>query len=137
MTQEKAGPKQAQFHTPPQLLEFDSTTSDTAAKHPGKPYPPYSLAEFLWDNITDSLHPATLSATFRGHPKSDPTGAFANGSLAFKVSMGKEKESKGWFLLPVCFPHLLCLLLPRSRPLPTPADLLSPLVSCTQQTPAS
>lgn len=85
MTQEKAGPKQAQFHTPPQLLEFDSTTSDTAAKHPGKPYPPYSLAEFLWDNITDSLHPATLSATFRGHPKSDPTGAFANGSLAFKV----------------------------------------------------
>ncbi|XP_003475433.1 glycosylated lysosomal membrane protein isoform X1 [Cavia porcellus] len=67
------------------LLEFDSATSDAAAKPPGKPYPPYSLAEFSWNNITDSLYPATLSATFQGHPKGDPTGAFANGSLAFRV----------------------------------------------------
>ncbi|XP_036988480.2 glycosylated lysosomal membrane protein isoform X1 [Artibeus jamaicensis] len=68
------------------LFEFDSTnSSDAAAKPPGKPYPPYALAEFSWNNITDSLDPATLSATFRGHPNHDPTGAFANGSLAFKV----------------------------------------------------
>ncbi|KAM8817890.1 glycosylated lysosomal membrane protein isoform 1-T1 [Rhynchonycteris naso] len=68
------------------LFEFDSTnTSDAAAKLPGKPYPPYSLAEFSWNNITDSLDPATLSATFRGHLTHDPTRAFANGSLVFRV----------------------------------------------------
>ncbi|XP_023598373.1 glycosylated lysosomal membrane protein isoform X2 [Trichechus manatus latirostris] len=68
------------------LFEFDSTNvSDVAAKFPGKPYPPYPLAEFSWNNITDSLDPATLSATFRGHPMHDPTNAFANGSLAFRV----------------------------------------------------
>ncbi|XP_044771813.1 glycosylated lysosomal membrane protein isoform X2 [Neomonachus schauinslandi] len=68
------------------LFEFDSTnTSQASAKPPGNPYPPYSLAEFSWNNITDSLDPATLSATFRGHPIHDPAGAFANGSLAFRV----------------------------------------------------
>ncbi|XP_070253076.1 glycosylated lysosomal membrane protein isoform X2 [Myotis yumanensis] len=68
------------------LFEFHSTnTSDVAAEPPGKPYPPYSLAEFSWNNISDSLDPATLSATFRGHPNQDPTRAFANGSLAFRV----------------------------------------------------
>ncbi|XP_030887540.1 glycosylated lysosomal membrane protein isoform X3 [Leptonychotes weddellii] len=68
------------------LFEFDSTnTSEASAKPPGKPYPPYSLAEFSWNNITDSLDPATLSATFRGHPIHDPAGAFANGSLAFRL----------------------------------------------------
>ncbi|XP_035578465.1 glycosylated lysosomal membrane protein-like isoform X2 [Zalophus californianus] len=68
------------------LLEFDSTnTSEASAKPPGKPYPPYSLAEFSWNNITDSLDPATLSATFQGHPIHDPTAAFANGSLAFRL----------------------------------------------------
>ncbi|NP_001243533.1 glycosylated lysosomal membrane protein isoform 2 precursor [Homo sapiens] len=68
------------------LLEFDSTNvSDTAAKPLGRPYPPYSLADFSWNNITDSLDPATLSATFQGHPMNDPTRTFANGSLAFRV----------------------------------------------------
>ncbi|XP_023069803.1 glycosylated lysosomal membrane protein isoform X1 [Piliocolobus tephrosceles] len=68
------------------LLEFDSTNvSDTAAKPPGTPYPPYSLADFSWNNITDSLDPATLSATFQGHPMNDPTRTFASGSLAFRV----------------------------------------------------
>ncbi|KAM9110186.1 glycosylated lysosomal membrane protein isoform 4-T4 [Megaptera novaeangliae] len=68
------------------LFESDSTnTSDAAAKPPGKSYPPWSLADFSWDNITDSLDPASLSATFRGHPIHDPTGAFASGSLAFRV----------------------------------------------------
>ncbi|XP_005411726.1 PREDICTED: glycosylated lysosomal membrane protein [Chinchilla lanigera] len=66
------------------LLEFDGV-SEATAKPPGKPYPSYSLAEFSWNNITNSLHPDTLSATFQGHPKDDPTGAFANGSLAFRV----------------------------------------------------
>ncbi|XP_047560626.1 glycosylated lysosomal membrane protein isoform X2 [Lutra lutra] len=68
------------------LFEFDDTnTSEASTKPPGKPHPPYSLAEFSWDNITDSLDPATLTATFRGHPIHDPTRAFANGSLAFRV----------------------------------------------------
>ncbi|XP_007946799.1 glycosylated lysosomal membrane protein [Orycteropus afer afer] len=68
------------------LFEFDSTNmSDVAAEVPGKLYPPYSLAEFYWNNITDSLDTATLSATFQGHPMHDPTKAFANGSLAFRV----------------------------------------------------
>ncbi|KAM4860985.1 glycosylated lysosomal membrane protein isoform 2-T2 [Thomomys bottae] len=68
------------------LLEFDSTNmSEAAAQLPGKPYPPYPLAEFSWNNINDSLDPATLSATFQGHPTHDPTRAFANGSLTFKV----------------------------------------------------
>ncbi|XP_069334685.1 glycosylated lysosomal membrane protein isoform X1 [Eulemur rufifrons] len=68
------------------LLEFDGTNvSNMAAEPPGKPYPPYSLAEFSWNNITDSLDPATLSATFQGRPTHDPTRAFANGSLAFRV----------------------------------------------------
>uniref|UniRef100_A0A8C6RLU6 Glycosylated lysosomal membrane protein n=1 Tax=Nannospalax galili TaxID=1026970 RepID=A0A8C6RLU6_NANGA len=67
-----------------QLLEFDSTkVSEGAAEPPGKPYPPYSLDKFSWNNIT--LDPDTLSTTFQGHPIDDPTGAFANGSLAFKV----------------------------------------------------
>lgn len=71
---------------PSKLFEFDSTnTSDTAEKPPGKPYTPYSLANFSWSNITDSLDPATLSATFQGHPTHDPTRAFANGSLALRV----------------------------------------------------
>lgn len=71
---------------PSQLFEFDSTNmSDAASRPPGKSYPPYSLANFSWNNITDSLDPATLSATFRGHPVDDPTGAFANGSLTFRV----------------------------------------------------
>ncbi|XP_012588862.1 PREDICTED: glycosylated lysosomal membrane protein [Condylura cristata] len=65
------------------LFEFDST--DAATKPPGKPYPPYSLSKFSWNNITDSLDPATLSATLQGHPTDDPTGAFANGSLTFRV----------------------------------------------------
>nr|XP_004667162.1 glycosylated lysosomal membrane protein [Jaculus jaculus] len=68
------------------LLEFDSTNiSEATADPPGKPYPPYSLANFSWNNINDSLDPVTLSAMFQGHPVDDPTGAFANGSLAFKV----------------------------------------------------
>ncbi|XP_049736737.1 glycosylated lysosomal membrane protein isoform X2 [Elephas maximus indicus] len=68
------------------LFEFDSTNvSDVTAKLPGKPYPPYSLAEFSWNNITDSLDPATLSATFRGRPIHDLTKAFVNGSLSFRV----------------------------------------------------
>ncbi|GAB1287699.1 Glycosylated lysosomal membrane protein [Apodemus speciosus] len=67
------------------LLEFDSTKASEGAQPPGKPYPPYSLAKFSWNNITKSLDLATLSTIFQGHPVDDPTGAFANGSLTFKV----------------------------------------------------
>lgn len=69
----------------PQLLEFNSTKVSEGAQPPGKPYSPYSLAKFSWNNITDSLDLATLSTIFQGHPVEDPTGAFANGSLTFKV----------------------------------------------------
>lgn len=80
-------------HPTRQLFEFDSTnTSEVSAKPPGKPYAPYSLAEFSWNNISDFLDPATLSATFRGHPIHDPTGAFANGSLAFRVRCREPEE---------------------------------------------
>ncbi|XP_007535526.2 glycosylated lysosomal membrane protein isoform X1 [Erinaceus europaeus] len=66
------------------LFEFDSTNI-TTSEPLGKPYSPYSLAEFSWNNISDSLDPATLSATFRGHPTKDPSRTFANGSLTFRV----------------------------------------------------
>lgn len=66
------------------LFEFDGTnTSDTSTDPPGKPYPPYSLAEFSWNNISDSLDVANLSATFQGRPTND--AAFSNGSLIFRV----------------------------------------------------
>lgn len=97
VTQEKPGLWQAQSLLTPtrQLFEFDSTnTSDAVTKPPRKSYPPYSLAEFSWNNITDSLDPATLSATFRGHPIHDPTGAFANGSLALRVRVWGIRTQK-------------------------------------------
>lgn len=136
-------------HLTRQLFEFDSTnTSDVAAKPPGKPYPPYSLAEFSWNNITDSLDPATLSATFRGHPNHDPTRAFANGSLAFRVRVWEEL--RGWVMrvgvndggglqgqASICFPYPPCFLHPRCRPSPDPADQPNHLASCTPWTPAS
>ncbi|XP_044532729.1 glycosylated lysosomal membrane protein isoform X2 [Gracilinanus agilis] len=69
----------------PRLFEFDSTnSSEVKEQSPGKPYPPYLLADFSWDDITLDL--TTLSATFQGHPSKDPLGTFTNGSLAFKVS---------------------------------------------------
>ncbi|XP_068963717.1 glycosylated lysosomal membrane protein isoform X2 [Petaurus breviceps papuanus] len=68
------------------LFEFDSTnSSEVKDGSPGKPYPPYLLADFSWDDVNNTLDPAMLSATFRGHPSKDPSGTFSNGSLAFKV----------------------------------------------------
>uniref|UniRef100_A0A8C6N2N8 Glycosylated lysosomal membrane protein n=1 Tax=Mus spicilegus TaxID=10103 RepID=A0A8C6N2N8_MUSSI len=67
------------------LPEFDSTNVSEGAQPPGKPYPLCSLAKFSWNNITNSLDLATLSIIFQGRPVDDPTGAFANGSLTFKV----------------------------------------------------
>lgn len=130
-------------HPTYQLLEFDSTnTSDVAATPPGKPYPPYSLAEFSWNNISDSLDPATLSATFRGHPSHDPTRAFANGSLAFRVRawVMRVGVSDGGGLqgqASTCFPSPPGFLPPRCRPSPGPAGQPSRLASCTPWTPAS
>lgn len=86
--QEKARGRQASSTLPcPQLLEFDSTNASEGAQPPGKPYPLYSLAKFSWNNITNSLDLANLSADFQGRPVDDPTGAFANGSLTFKVRL--------------------------------------------------
>ncbi|XP_004619261.1 glycosylated lysosomal membrane protein [Sorex araneus] len=67
------------------LFEFDVTNISESTKSPAKPYPPYSLAKFSWNNISDSLDVTTLSATFQGFPTNDSTGAFANGSLTFRV----------------------------------------------------
>ncbi|XP_055979114.1 glycosylated lysosomal membrane protein isoform X2 [Sorex fumeus] len=67
------------------LFEFDVTNISEFTKPPGKSYPPYSLAKFSWNNISDSLDVTTLSATFQGCPTNDSTGAFANGSLTFRV----------------------------------------------------
>lgn len=148
VSQEKVGLRQAPSPPTCQLFEFDGTnTSTTAAEPPGKPYPPYPLAKFFWDNITDSLDPATLSATFRGRPIDDPTGAFANGSLAFRVRMWGLKNPKAGFrgrALGVAFEHRRPptppgphRFHPRCRPSPGPAGQPSPRTSCTQRTPAS
>ncbi|XP_074079329.1 glycosylated lysosomal membrane protein [Macrotis lagotis] len=68
------------------LFEFDSTnSSEVKDGSPGKPYPPYQLADFSWNDVNSTLDPTTLSATFQGRPTKDPFGAFTNGSLAFKV----------------------------------------------------
>lgn len=131
----------------PQLFEFDGTNaSDTAAQPPGRPYPPYSLAEFSWSNVSGSVDPATLSATFQGHPTGDPTGAFANGSLAFRV---RAWGVRGWCARvgggggaasrrkrpsASATPRLFR---PRCRPSLGPAGRPSPLASCTRRTPAS
>ncbi|XP_027726554.1 LOW QUALITY PROTEIN: glycosylated lysosomal membrane protein [Vombatus ursinus] len=70
----------------PKLFEFDSTNSSEVKNgSPGKPYPPYLLADFSWDDVNSTLDPTMLSATFQGRPSKDPLGAFSNGSLAFKV----------------------------------------------------
>ncbi|XP_072503334.1 glycosylated lysosomal membrane protein isoform X2 [Notamacropus eugenii] len=70
----------------PRLFEFDSTkSSETKDGSPGKPYPPYLLASFSWDDVNSTLDHTMLSATFQGRPLKDPSGAFNNGSLAFKV----------------------------------------------------
>ncbi|XP_036613868.1 glycosylated lysosomal membrane protein [Trichosurus vulpecula] len=70
----------------PRLFEFDSTnSSEVKDGSPGKPYPPYLLANFSWDDINSTLDPTKLSATLQGCPSKDPSGAFSNGSLAFKV----------------------------------------------------
>ncbi|NXE70642.1 GLMPA protein, partial [Calcarius ornatus] len=49
-------------------------------------YPTYDLAEFSWDNLNHTLNHTALTAELRGVPATDPGGAFANGSLAFRVT---------------------------------------------------
>nr|XP_030147410.3 glycosylated lysosomal membrane protein isoform X1 [Taeniopygia guttata] len=47
-------------------------------------YPAYDLSEFSWDSL--SLNRTALTAELRGAPATDPGGAFANGSLAFRLT---------------------------------------------------
>ncbi|XP_057898818.1 glycosylated lysosomal membrane protein [Melospiza georgiana] len=49
-------------------------------------YPTYDLSEFSWESLNHSLNHTALTAELRGVPASDPGGAFANGSLAFRVT---------------------------------------------------
>ncbi|KAL9823212.1 glycosylated lysosomal membrane protein [Geothlypis trichas] len=49
-------------------------------------YPTYDLSEFSWDSLNHTLNHTALTAELRGVPASDPGGAFANGSLAFRVT---------------------------------------------------
>uniref|UniRef100_A0A8C5J5N9 GLMPB protein n=1 Tax=Junco hyemalis TaxID=40217 RepID=A0A8C5J5N9_JUNHY len=48
-------------------------------------YPTYDLSEFSWESLNHTLNRTALTAELRGVPASDPGGAFANGSLAFRV----------------------------------------------------
>uniref|UniRef100_A0A4X2LB26 Glycosylated lysosomal membrane protein n=1 Tax=Vombatus ursinus TaxID=29139 RepID=A0A4X2LB26_VOMUR len=90
----------------PKLFEFDSTNSSEVKNgSPGKPYPPYLLADFSWDDVNSTLDPTMLSATFQGRPSKDPLGAFSNGSLAFKLDQLLWHSSPEGFLQwrPVAF----------------------------------
>ncbi|XP_050840267.1 glycosylated lysosomal membrane protein isoform X3 [Serinus canaria] len=49
-------------------------------------YPTYDLSEFSWDSLNHTLNHTALTAELRGVPATDPGGAFANGSLAFRVT---------------------------------------------------
>ncbi|NXC34850.1 GLMPB protein, partial [Campylorhamphus procurvoides] len=49
-------------------------------------YPPYDLSEFSWDSLNHTLNHTALTAELSGVPTTDPGGAFANGSLAFRVT---------------------------------------------------
>ncbi|NXO27396.1 GLMPA protein, partial [Cisticola juncidis] len=49
-------------------------------------YPTYDLAEFSWDSLNHTLNLTALTAELRGAPATDPGGAFANGSLEFRVT---------------------------------------------------
>ncbi|KAM9005210.1 glycosylated lysosomal membrane protein [Sarcophilus harrisii] len=70
----------------PRLFEFESAnSSESEDGSPGKPYSPYPLADFSWEDVNSTLDPTKLSAVFQGRLSRDPSGTFANGSLAFKV----------------------------------------------------
>ncbi|XP_038017814.1 glycosylated lysosomal membrane protein [Motacilla alba alba] len=49
-------------------------------------YPTYDLSEFSWDSLNHTLNHTALTAELRGVPATDPSGAFSNGSLAFRVT---------------------------------------------------
>ncbi|KAM8794309.1 glycosylated lysosomal membrane protein [Eudromia elegans] len=50
------------------------------------PYPPYDLSRFTWGSVNETLNRTALTAEFRGVPAGEPHAAFANGSLAFRVT---------------------------------------------------
>ncbi|NXF28129.1 GLMPA protein, partial [Rhodinocichla rosea] len=58
-------------------------------------YPTYDLSEFSWDSLNHTLNHTALTAELRGVPATDPGGAFANGSLAFRVWPGAGGTSRG------------------------------------------
>ncbi|XP_014166242.2 glycosylated lysosomal membrane protein [Geospiza fortis] len=58
-------------------------------------YPTYDLSEFSWDSLNHTLNHTALTAELRGVPATDPGGAFANGSLAFRVWAGGLQAANG------------------------------------------
>ncbi|NXM26934.1 GLMPB protein, partial [Oxyruncus cristatus] len=54
-------------------------------------FPPYDLAQFSWENSNLTLEPLALRAQLRGVPTSDPSGAFANGSLEFQIQAFRSR----------------------------------------------
>ncbi|NXD18257.1 GLMPB protein, partial [Nothocercus nigrocapillus] len=49
-------------------------------------YPPYDLSRFSWGSVNGTLNRTALTAEFWGVPTGEPSGGFANGSLAFRVT---------------------------------------------------
>ncbi|XP_042641012.1 glycosylated lysosomal membrane protein [Tyto alba] len=49
-------------------------------------YPTYDLSDFSWDSVNHTLNHTALRAEFTGVPAADPSGSFANASLAFRVT---------------------------------------------------
>ncbi|NWU84377.1 GLMPB protein, partial [Onychorhynchus coronatus] len=82
-------PAGALWIDPPGSVSYASAVVFTKLfeeKAPGEGFfPPYDLAKFSWENSNLTLDQSALRAQLRGIPTSDPTGAFANGSLTFEV----------------------------------------------------
>lgn len=55
-------------------------------------YPTYDLSEFSWDSLNHTLNHTALTAELSGVPATDPSGGFANGSLAFRVRPGGREH---------------------------------------------
>ncbi|NWI93750.1 GLMPA protein, partial [Pitta sordida] len=58
-------------------------------------YPPYVLSEFSWASLGPTLNHTALTAELSGVPATDPGGAFANGSLAFRVTAYESRGRSG------------------------------------------
>ncbi|XP_006005170.1 glycosylated lysosomal membrane protein [Latimeria chalumnae] len=72
--------------------------ADLSKTPPSDFYPTYDLADFVWDNINETLNYQMLTGELRGRNASQP---FQNGSVSFKISAFKMTQRD-----PI-LPHLL------------------------------